>query len=113
MASQTQGSLKPMKYFYPPQESTPMKTRITATAALALGFTLGILATAYAQQPKIEIKTYDCDTLQDIPSEYYFNPQTAHQIQKLHDQCQQQRNALMLQKQWEKDPTTGVVLEQE
>ena len=90
-----------------------MKTRITATAALALGFTLGILATAYAQQPKIEIKTYDCDTLQDIPSEYYFNPQTAHQIQKLHDQCQQQRNALMLQKQWEKDPTTGVVLEQE
>ena len=99
-----------MKYYYPPQE-TDMKTLAHTTAALALGFTLGILATAYAQQPKIEIKTYDCDTLQDIPSELYFNPSAAHQIQKLHDQCQQQRNAIMLQKQWEKDPTAGVVLE--
>ena len=102
-----------MKYFYPEQESISMKTLAHTTAALALGFTLGILATAYAQQPKIEIKTYDCDTLQDIPSELYFNPSAAHQIQKLHDQCQQQRNAIMLQQQWEKDPTTGVVLEQE
>lgn len=102
-----------MKYIYPPQESINMKTLAHSTAALILGFTLGILATAYAQQPKIEIKTYDCDTLQDIPSELYFDPSAAHQIQKLHDQCQQQRNALMLQKQWEKDPTTGVVLEQE
>ena len=88
-----------------------MKTNIIATAALILGFTLGILATAYAQQPKIEIKTYDCDTLQDIPSELYFNPSAAHQIQKLHDQCEQQRNAIMLQQQWEKDPTAGIVLE--
>ena len=88
-----------------------MKTNIIATAALILGFTLGILATAYAQQPKIEIKTYNCDTLQDIPSELYFNPSAAHQIQKLHDQCEQQRNAIMLQKQWEKDPTAGIVLE--
>lgn len=101
-----------MKYIYPPQESINMKTLAHTTAALALGFTLGILATAYAQQPKIEIKTYDCDTLQDIPSEYYFDPGAAHQIQKLHDQCEQQRNALMLQKTWDKDPTAGVVLEQ-
>lgn len=100
-----------MKYFYPPQETLDMKTNIIATAALILGFTLGILATAYAQQPKIEIKTYNCDTLQDIPSELYFNPSAAHQIQKLHDQCEQQRNAIMLQKQWEKDPTAGIVLE--
>ena len=100
-----------MKYIYPPQESINMKTLAHTTAALALGFTLGILATAYAEQPKIEIKTYDCDTLQDIPSEYYFDPGAAHQIQKLHDQCQQQRNALLLQQQWEKDPTTGIVLE--
>ena len=100
-----------MKYFYPEQERYDMKTLAHTTAALALGFTLGILATAYAQQPKIEIKTYDCDTLQDIPSELYFNPGAAHQIQKLHDQCQQQRNALLLQQQWEKDPTAGIVLE--
>lgn len=100
-----------MKYFYPEQERYDMKTLARATAALALGFTLGILATAYAQQPKATIKTYDCDTLQDIPSELYFNPTAAHQIQKLHDQCQQQRNAIMLQQQWEKDPTGGVVLE--
>ena len=100
-----------MKYFYPEQESIPMKTLAHTTAALALGFTLGILATAYAEQPKIEIKTYDCDTLQDIPSEYYFDPSAAHQIQKLHDQCQQQRNALLLQKTWDKDPTAGIVLE--
>lgn len=88
-----------------------MKTIAQHTAALALGFTLGILATAYAQQPKPTLTTYDCDTLQDIPSEYYFDPSAAHQIQKLHDQCQQQRNALLLQQQWEKDPTAGVVLE--
>ena len=100
-----------MKYFYPEQESIPMKTLAHTTAALALGFTLGILATAYAEQPKVTIKTYDCDTLQDIPSELYFNPTAAHQIQRLHDQCQQQRNAILLQQQWEKDPTTGVVLE--
>ena len=100
-----------MKYFYPEQESIPMKTLAHTTAALALGFTLGILATAYAEQPKATIKTYDCDTLQDIPSELYFNPTAAHQIQKLHDQCQQQRNAIMLQQQWENDPTAGIVLE--
>ena len=100
-----------MKYFYPEQERYDMKTLAHATAALALGFTLGILATAYAEQPKVTIKTYDCDTLQDIPSELYFNPTAAHQIQKLHDQCQQQRNAIMLQQQWEKDPTAGVVYE--
>ena len=100
-----------MKYFYPEQERYDMETLARATAALALGFTLGILATAYAQQPKATIKTYDCDTLQDIPSELYFNPTAAHQIQKLHDQCQQQRNAIMLQQQWEKDPTAGIVLE--
>ena len=100
-----------MKYIYPPQETSDMKTLAHTTAALALGFTLGILATAYAQQPKIEIKTYDCDTLQDIPSELYFNPSAAHQIQKLHDQCEQQRNAIMLQKQWDKEPTAGIVLE--
>ena len=101
-----------MKYIYPPQESIDMKTIAQHTAALALGFTLGILATAYAQQPKPTLTTYDCDTLQDIPSELYFNPSAAHQIQKLHDQCQQQRNALLLQQQWEKDPTAGIVLEQ-
>ena len=100
-----------MKYFYPEPESINMKTLAHSTAALALGFTLGILATAYAQQPKIEIKTYDCDTLQDIPSELYFDPSAAHQIQRLHDQCQQQRNAIMLQQQWDKDPTAGIVLE--
>ena len=100
-----------MKYIYPPQESIDMKTIAQHTAALALGFTLGILATAYAQQPKPTLTTYDCDTLQNIPSEYYFDPSAAHQIQKLHDQCQQQRNALLLQQQWEKDPTAGVVLE--
>lgn len=100
-----------MKYFYPEQERYDMKTLARATAAIALGFTLGILATAYAEQPKATIKTYDCDTLQDIPSELYFNPTAAHQIQKLHDQCQQQRNAIMLQQQWEKDPTAGIVLE--
>ena len=100
-----------MKYIYPQQESIDMKTLAHTTAALALGFTLGILATAYAQQSKIEIKTYDCDTLQDIPSEYYFDPSAAHQIQKLHDQCQQQRNALLLQKTWDKDPTACIVLE--
>ena len=88
-----------------------MKTLAHTTAALVLGFTLGILATAYAEQPKVTIKTYDCDTLQDIPSEYYFDPSVAHQIQKLHDQCQQQRNALLLQKTWDKDPTAGIVLE--
>ncbi len=88
-----------------------MKTLAHTTAALALGFTLGILATAYAQQPKPTLTTYDCDTLGDIPSEYYFDPSAAHQIQKLHDQCQQQRNALLLQKTWEKDPTAGIVLE--
>ena len=100
-----------MKYFYPEQERYDMKTLARTTAALALGVTLGILATAYAQQPKATIKTYDCDTLQDIPSDLYFNPTAAHQIQKLHDQCQQQRNAIMLQQQWEKDPTAGIVLE--
>ena len=47
-----------MKYYYPPQK-TDMKTLAHTTAALALGFTLGILATAYAQQPKATIKTYD------------------------------------------------------
>lgn len=88
-----------------------MKTLAHTTAAIVLGFTLGILATAYAEQPKVTIQTYDCDTLQDIPSEYYFDPATSHQIQKLHDQCQQQRNALLLQKTWEKDPTAGIVLE--
>ena len=88
-----------------------MKTLAHTTAALALGFTLGILATAYAQQPKIEIKTYDCDTLGDIPSDLYFDPSAAHPIQRLRDQCQQQRNALLLQQQWEKDPTAGIVLE--
>ena len=66
-----------MKYYYPPQE-TDMKTLAHTTAALALGFTLGILATAYAEQPKATIKTYDCDTLQDIPSELYFNPTAAN-----------------------------------
>ena len=91
-----------MKYFYPEPESTPMKTRITAIAAQA---------TKPEPNPQPVIKTYDCDTLQDIPSELYFNPTAAHQIQKLHDQCQQQRNAIMLQQQWEKDPTGGVVLE--
>ena len=100
-----------MKYFYPEQETPNMKTLAHTTAALALGFTLGILATAYAQQPKIEIKTYDCDTLQDIPSELYFEPSAAHPIQRLRDQCEQQRNALLLQQQWEKDPTAGIVLE--
>ena len=75
------------------------KTLAHSTAALILGFTLGIPATAHAQQPKPIIKTYDCDNIAIIPSEYYFNPETAHQIQKLHNQCQQQRNALMLQKQ--------------
>ena len=107
-----------MKYFYPPQE-TDMKTRITATAALIFGFVLGAFSAAQATKPETQpkpqpvIKTYDCDTLGDIPSDLYFEPSAAHPIQRLHDQCQQQRNALMLQKQWEKDPTTGVVLEQE
>nr|DAO73047.1 MAG TPA: hypothetical protein [Caudoviricetes sp.] len=104
-----------MKYFYPEPESTPMKTRITAIAALIFGFVLGAFSAAQATKPEPNpqpvIKTYDCDTLQDIPSELYFNPTAAHQIQKLHDQCQQQRNAIMLQQQWEKDPTGGVVLE--
>ena len=100
-----------MKYFYPEQERYDMKTLAHSTAALILGFTLGILATAHAEQPKQVIKTYDCDTLGDIPSELYFNPSAAHQIQKLHDQCQQQRNAIMLQQQWDKDPTAGIVLE--
>ena len=119
MASQTQGSLKPMKYFYPPQESTPMKTHITATAALIFGFVLGAFSAAQATKPETQpkpqpvIKTYDCDTLGDIPSDLYFEPSAAHPIQRLHDQCEQQRNAIMLQQQWEKDPTTGVVLEQE
>ena len=94
-----------------------MKTRITA--ALIFGFVLGAFSAAQATKPETQpkpqpvIKTYDCDTLQDIPSELQTNPSAAHPIQRLHDQCQQQRNALMLQKQWEKDPTTGVVLEQE
>lgn len=106
-----------MKYFYPQQESINMKTRITATAALIFGFVLGAFSAAQATkletQPKPQpvIKTYDCDTLQDIPSELYFNPTAAHQIQRLHDQCQQQRNAIMLQQQWEQDPTAGIVLE--
>lgn len=95
-----------------------MKTRITATAALIFGFVLGAFSAAQATKPETQpkpqpvIKTYDCDTLQDIPSEYYFAPSAAHQIQKLHDQCQQQRNALLLQKTWDKDPTAGVVLEE-
>ena len=104
-----------MKYFYPPQETPDMKTSITATAALIFGFVLGAFSAAQATKPEPNpqpiIKTYDCDTLQDIPSELYFNPSTAHQIQRLHDQCQQQRNAIMLQQQWEKDPTAGIVLE--
>ena len=100
-----------MKHIYPPQESINMKTLAHTTAALALGFTLGILATAYAEQPKIEIKTYDCDTLQDIPGELQTNPSAAHPIQRLRDQCEQQRNALLLQKTWDKDPTAGIVLE--
>ena len=100
-----------MKYFYPEQERYDMETLARATAALALGFTLGILATAYAQQPKATIKTYDCDTLGDIPSDLYFEPSAAHPIQHLRDQCEQQRNALLLQKTWDKDPTAGIVLE--
>jgi hypothetical protein len=103
-----------MKYFYPPQETPDMKTNIIATATLIFGFVLGAFSAAQANKPESQpiIQTYDCDTLQDIPSEYYFDPSAAHQIQKLHDQCQQQRNAIMLQKQWEKDPTAGIVLEQ-
>ena len=104
-----------MKYFYPTQESTPMKTRITATAALIFGFVLGAFSAAQATKPEPNpqpvIKTYDCDTLQDIPGELQTNPSAAHPIQRLRDQCEQQRNALLLQKTWEKDPTAGVVLE--
>ena len=100
-----------MKYFYPEQERYDMKTLAHTTAALALGFTLGILTTAYAEQPKVTIKTYDCDTLGDIPSDLYFEPSAAHPIQRLRDQCEQQRNVIMLQKTWEKDPTAGIVLE--
>ena len=92
-----------------------MKTNIIATAALIFGFVLGAFSAAQATKPEPKpqpiIKTYDCDTLQDIPSEYYFDPAAAHQIQKLHDQCRQQRNALLLQKTWDKDPTAGIVLE--
>ena len=96
-----------------------MKTSIIATAAVLFGFVLGAFSAAQATKPETQpkpqpvIKTYDCDTLQDIPGELQTNPSAAHPIQRLRDQCQQQRNALMLQKQWEKDPTTGVVLEQE
>ena len=87
-----------------------MKTNIIATATLIFGFVLGAFSAAQANKPESQpiIQTYDCDTLQDIPSEYY---SAAHQIQKLHDQCQQQRNALLLQKTWDKDPTAGIVLE--
>lgn len=94
-----------------------MKTSITATAALIFGFVLGAFSAAQATKPEAQsnpmpiIKTYDCDTLQDIPSELYFDPSAAHQIQRLHDQCQQQHNALLLQKTWDKDPTAGIVLE--
>ena len=92
-----------------------MKTNITATAALIFGFVLGAFSAAQATKPEPNpqpiIKTYDCDTLQDIPSELYFDPTAAHHIQRLHDQCQQQRNALLLQKTWDKDPTAGIVLE--
>lgn len=104
-----------MKYFYPQQETTDMKTRITATAALIFGFVLGAFSAAQATKPEPKpqpvIKTYDCDTLQDIPGELQTNPSAAHPIQRLRDQCEQQRNALLLQKTWEKDPTAGVVLE--
>jgi hypothetical protein len=105
-----------MKYFYPPQE-TDMKTRITATAALIFGFVLGAFSAAQATKPETQpkpqpvIKTYDCDTLQDIPGELQTNPSAAHPIQRLRDQCEQQRNALLLQKTWDKDPTAGIVLE--
>lgn len=104
-----------MKYFYPTQESTPMKTRITAIAALIFGFVLGAFSAAQATKPEPNpqpvIKTYDCDTLGDIPSDLYFEPSAAHPIQRLRDQCEQQRNALLLQKTWDKDPTAGIVLE--
>ncbi len=104
-----------MKYFYPEPESIPMKTRITA--ALIFGFVLGAFSAAQATKPEAQpkpqpvIKTYDCDTLGDIPIDLYFEPSAAHPIQRLRDQCEQQRNALMLQKTWDKDPTAGVVLE--
>lgn len=104
-----------MKYFYPEQESIPMKIRITA--ALIFGFVLGAFSAAQATKPETQpkpqlvIKTYDCDTLQDIPSDLYFEPSAAHPIQRLRDQCEQQRNAIMLQKTWETDPTAGIVLE--
>ncbi len=92
-----------------------MKTRITA--ALIFGFVLGAFSAAQATKPETQpkpqpvIKTYDCDTLQNIPSELYFEPSAAHPIQRLRDQCEQQRNALSLIKIWETDPTAGVVLE--
>ena len=76
-----------MKYFYPPQE-TDMKTRITATAALIFGFVLGAFSAAQATKPETQpkpqpvIKTYDCDTLGDIPSDLYFEPSAAHPIQR-------------------------------
>jgi|GEM_PF-3148831 len=41
-----------MKYFYPQQETTPMKTRITA--ALIFGFVLGAFSAAQATKPETD-----------------------------------------------------------
>ena len=56
-----------------------MKTNIIATAALIFGFVLGAFSAAQATKPEPNpqpiIKTYDCDTLGDIPSELHYCPE--------------------------------------
>ena len=86
-------------------------------AGAAIATTLNVFAKPNIPQQrpilKAEYRAYDCNTLKDIPIDAYMDAVSAHAIQRLNDQCQQQRNAIMLQKQWEKDPTAGVVLEKE
>ena len=70
-----------------------MKTNIIATAALIFGFVLGAFSAAQATKPETQpkpqpvIKTYDCDTLGDIPSDLYFEPSTPARPMRAATQC--------------------------
>ena len=94
-----------------------MYAKLTKTAAFyAAAFLLGTTvayctkpAAAAPQQPKAQYRAYDCDTVNQIPIDAYFDEAAARQIARLRQACREQKAAAVLAKIWEEDPQAGEV----
>ncbi|MCG7657159.1 hypothetical protein [Wielerella bovis] len=65
----------------------------------------------YAVSHHVQLRTFDCETQQDIPLEWYLNQDITPALQRLNNGCENERNMLMLAKIWATDPMAGVVYE--